>query len=435
MAEVISIPPSSLLIDAENPRLPQPNTGQREALRALADHQQRKILALARDIVLYGLNPTDLPIVMATNDDLKRYVVLEGNRRLSALKGLENPDSLVGTIDGAALKELRTLSKQYHQVPIDSVQCVVVKTRDEARHWIELRHTGLNEGAGIWTWGSDEVGRFRFRIGEEEIHTQALNLLEKLGELTPEERRAVPASSLKRLLNTPEVRQKCGIDWREGKLLLLAKPQPIAKAILYIVNALVSGRTKTKDIYNKAHRLDFANSLPANVVVEPTLKGGKAAFGKTRKTPAAKPKLPRVREHLIPSDCTLSVSDVRISQIETELRMLSLETYTNAVSVLFRVFLELSVDAYIVAKTLGNLEPQSLSAKMKAVVEDMLAKQKLTTQQAVPVRRAMQKDSFLAPSLTMMHKYLHNHCMFPAPSDLRQHWNSLQPFIVAIWSP
>src|SRR5436189_215030 len=108
MAEPRSIQPSNLLIDAENPRLPQPNTGQREAHRALAEHQQHKLLNLAKDIVRSGLDPSNLPIVTPANDDLKRYVVLEGNRRLVALKALENPDSLVGAVDNSVLGELRT---------------------------------------------------------------------------------------------------------------------------------------------------------------------------------------------------------------------------------------------------------------------------------------------------------------------------------------
>ena len=88
MPEISSLSLTDLLIDTENPRLPQPNVGQRDALRALAEHQKGKLVALAKDIVAYGMNPTELSIVMPFNDELRRYVVLEGNRRLAALKAL-----------------------------------------------------------------------------------------------------------------------------------------------------------------------------------------------------------------------------------------------------------------------------------------------------------------------------------------------------------
>lgn len=154
MSETLSISLANLLIDVENPRLPQPNVGQREALRALAHHQQRKLLTLATDITHNGVNPADLPIVMPMGDDLNRWVVLEGNRRLAALRGLEHPDLFVDAIEAGTLDELRKLSKEYQKDPIEAVQCLAVKDRDEARHWIVLRHTGENEGAGIVRWGS-----------------------------------------------------------------------------------------------------------------------------------------------------------------------------------------------------------------------------------------------------------------------------------------
>jgi hypothetical protein len=435
MAETISIPPSSLLIDTQNPRLPQPSMGQREAQRALSQHLQRKILALAKHIVANGLNPADLPIVMPTNDDLKRYIVLEGNRRLIALKGLENPDSILGAVDNDVLAQLRDLSRRYQATPIESVLCMSVKDRAEARPWIELRHTGENQGAGIVPWGHDESTRFRARGGQLEIHSQALNFLEEHGHLTPEKRRAIPASSFKRLLATPEVRAKVGLDLKGGDLVFLAEPKPIAKALLFIAEELASGRTKTEDIYTRAKRVKYAKDLPDEIIVKPTKKDGRPIVGGRRSKTRPKPTRERARDNLIPRDCVLSINDARIYDIETELRSLSLSNYANSVSFSFRVFLELSVDAYITAKKLQVSEESALAHKMQAVVGDLISKQKLTKQQAIPVRRAIQRDSFLAPSLTLMHKYLHNQYVFPAAGDLRAHWNSLQPFVVAIWSP
>src|ERR1044071_406682 len=148
MAETAPISLADLLIDTENPRLPQPNLGQRDALRALAKYLPKKLITLARDIVKHGTSPSELPIVMPFKDDLNRYVVLEGNRRLVAVKGLENPDSLLGILESSLMTELRALSKEYQEAPVESLTCYVVNDRDDAQHWIELRHTGQNEGAG-----------------------------------------------------------------------------------------------------------------------------------------------------------------------------------------------------------------------------------------------------------------------------------------------
>src|SRR5438105_2771330 len=117
MAEPIVIPVSNLLIDSENPRLSKPNVGQREALRELAEDQQSKLLKLATHIVTNGPNQSELPIVMAAGDR-RRYIVLEGNRRLAALRGLENPDSLTGAVFPTILTGFRKLSPQYEQNPV-----------------------------------------------------------------------------------------------------------------------------------------------------------------------------------------------------------------------------------------------------------------------------------------------------------------------------
>jgi hypothetical protein len=124
-----------------------------------------------------------------------------------------------------------------------------------------------------------------------------------------------------------------------------------------------------------------------------------------------------------------------LQDIARELRKLSLKEHTNAISVLFRVFIELSADSYIDREKLPLTVNSKLSEKLLGVSTDLIARKKLTVQQAAAVRVASNRNSFLAPSTALMNEYVHNKDIFPAPTDLRAYWDGLQPFITAIWAP
>ena len=318
--------------------------------------------------------------------------------------------------------------------------CVVVKDRDEARHWIELRHTGLNDGAGTMPWGSDESARFRARSRRPEIHSQALDFLSDRGDLSAEDRAKVPVTSFKRLLGTPQVRAKLGLEVTDGQLSVLADKNKIAKALLHVVNELSTGKIKTADIYTSQDRQKYARNLPKTVTVAATLSSGQGAplvtSATTAKTRTKRAKGTTARTKLIPTSCVLDISDRRINNIENELRKLSLNDYTNAVGVLFRVFIELSIDSYLQGQpSIAVRDEHPLHRKMKAVADHLLENGKLTQKQRRPVSRACQMDSFLAPSIKLMHLLVHNPHAFPAPGDLRAHWDNLEPFLAAIWTP
>jgi hypothetical protein len=189
MAERLPIAVAALQVDLKNWRLPKPQNGQREAEREIARHQTTKLVKLAEDLAKYGPNLAELPIVMPSGT---RYIVLEGNRRLVALRALETPQAFAGVLNAKLMSEMRSLSKRYLQNPIASIYCLVVKTREEADHWIELRHGGEKQGAGIVKWGADEKSRFLSRASLPELHTQALDFLVNRGDLTPEKRQTVP---------------------------------------------------------------------------------------------------------------------------------------------------------------------------------------------------------------------------------------------------
>jgi hypothetical protein len=444
MAERVEIPTLDLRIDEENPRLPQPNLGQREAFRSNAGVQGRKLLALAKHIREHGLDLGDLPIVMAFPKEKDKYVVLDGNRRLTAIRALENPELFVDAVENRVFTGIRRLSKDYQAEPIDSVMCVVMKDREEAHPWIELRNTSQLKGAANVPWQTDEAARFRARSGGLPIDSQAMNFLERRGDISSEARHRIPMTSYRRLLQTPQVRAKVGIEFEGGKLKILAPEDAVAKALLYIANDLDPQSKKTKtvvDIYKRAQRIKYAEDLPKDVVVTPTRKPGQGvdiSSGIPQPTPhkpTSKEKATRPRDKLIPRDCILSVSDERLRDIEKELRRLSLEEYPNAVSVLFRVFFELSADVYCDRMSLPVSVDAQLGTKLQSVTFDLVKRKKLTEQQAKPVYRASKKNSYLGPSITTMHQFVHNPYMFPGPSDLRADWNSLQPWFSAVWSP
>ena len=434
MSDPMPVPVADLLLDEENPRLATPNQGQRETIRAMATFQGSRLQALAADIVQHGLDPSDLFIVMEVED--KRYVVLDGNRRATALKALQNPEIVKDAVSSSTLRALRRLSSEYDSDTNEAALCIVVNSRAEADHWIELKHTGYQDGVGPLRWGPDEGARFRARTGGTlDAETQALNFLQERGDINPEFRRKVPTTTFRRLLRTPGVREKLGVDWKDSSLMVIGEEEAVARALLHVAKDLSEGRVTVRALDRQADRLRYADSLPPEIVVaQPSAQGGKRADRATESRSRAPTTRQRTRDRLIPGNAALNVTDTRIRDIENELKLLSLRQYPNAVSVLFRVFLELSADAYLEAVTLpGVTENNSLGTKLQAVTNDLVAKKKLTSPQAKVVRRASQRDSYLGPSITGMNQYVHNKHLFPGPGDLRADWDSLQPWFKAVW--
>ncbi len=443
MPDYLMVPVTTLLVDQLNPRLSQPNTGQRDTIRALARVQGRKLIGLAQDILDNGLNPSDLTIVTPYGGDAGRYVVLDGNRRLTALRALENPELLADAVALNVYNAIRRLAASYRNSPINEIQCVVFDERAEANHWIELRNTGERGGAGPVQWGSDETDRFRTRTGgQPNLATQVLDFLENRGDITPEQRLDTATTTLTRILGSPDIRPKLGLEHSNHTLFAVGELDDVAKALTYVVTEISERRLDVTHVYTKQQRNEFANQLPSEITVTHVSSLGSGTPLRTTVDPSGareerssrqQPKPPRHR--LIPDECALNVTDPRIHDIEKELRVLSLHRNPNAVAVLFRVFIELSVDSYIVREGITIPEKANLRTKLNKAADHLVQRQKLIKAQAMPVRRAASKDSFLGPSVTLMNQWVHNQHMSPVGTDLRSHWNDLQPFVTAMWAP
>jgi ParB-like chromosome segregation protein Spo0J len=84
-----------LVLDTDNPRITHA-AGQQEALQKVVREQKGKLVRLAESIVERGLSPIEKLMVMEVSPKPKRFIPLEGNRRVTALRLLTNPAALTG---------------------------------------------------------------------------------------------------------------------------------------------------------------------------------------------------------------------------------------------------------------------------------------------------------------------------------------------------
>ncbi|WP_235281595.1 hypothetical protein, partial [Thermoactinomyces daqus] len=105
----------------------------------------------------------------------------------------------------------------------------------------------------------------------------------------------------------------------------------------------------------------------------------------------------------------------------------------NCAAVLFRVFFELSVDAYIKKKNITDCNTNSkLVVKVKRVSEYMENNKILTRDELKPVNTSVSSQDYLGSTNTL-NAYVHNSNMQPLSKDLKTTWDNMEKFIKAIW--
>jgi hypothetical protein len=170
-----------LNLDLGNPRNNR-SRSHREALQQILDDQRGKLVTLAKSIVSEGMSPIDRMLVVREDGEL---VVLEGNRRLAALKLLSNPRQMDGlNVPAAISRAITKLAETFDPSSVEPLDCFEVEDRASASSWIHLRHTGQNGGKGVVDWSGLQASRFR---GDDPA-LQALSLVTSFGGLSDEQR-------------------------------------------------------------------------------------------------------------------------------------------------------------------------------------------------------------------------------------------------------
>lgn len=441
-----------LLLDAENPRFTK-GGGQREVLQKILDDQNEKLFALAENIVDDGMNPMDRLLVMSSDKHPGKYIALEGNRRVAALKILANSNILTGMeIKNSLRQRFEKLAKDFDKNQVEPIAGFKVPNRATGISWILLRHTGENEGRGVVSWSGLAASRFR---GSEPA-LQALDFVKNKGDLTVAEKGLIestryPITTLDRLLSSRDVRQKIGVDVKASKLVSDLPAEEIMKPLRRMVLDLATKRVTVSDLKDTASQVKYVDSFDAaskaSLAIKvpqrdiDTISGSEFALKAHHPATKKSPLNPYTRKTVVPRGTNLNIHDRKLQSIFKELKTLKMEDARNAIAVLLRVFLELSVDHYMARHKIpmrtkdpksGKQYDKKLSSKLQEVLLHVCKQPGVDKKNFLGVTRAL-SDPQSPLYIDLLHAYVHNRFVIPKARDLMEAWDDAEPLLQKIW--
>ncbi len=454
---------SKLKLDPTNPRHPEFDS-QREIIEWMTSGSGRigeKLAVLAKDIAIFGLNPADRVMVVANVKEKGQFTVLEGNRRLTALKLLNNPE--VAPTRKWEQRFSRLRPSDYS--PIKRINCAVFEDEKVAFHFIELRHLGESGGAGIVPWEAEQKARHDQRLHRRSRHHKALAVLDLIrdndkidAETKSFAGEGFPITTLDRVLSDREFRYFLGLQLNyDGEICFRIEPREAIKPISKVIKDFGSGKKNVRHVINKQKRDHYKNSFkgkaipdhskvlaePVRVVEADSLLAGKARKGKVGRKLYVDP---RDRKHVVIPGTSMPIDPNhfnRAKRVFEELKSLQIRDkhgkprFPNGGILLLRLFIEMSVDSYIQQNKIKHPSPTgwekiSLTERTKAVLRDLEGGGKLVRQEVTVINKAL-SDVNKVSNPNSLNDLAHNPNQIPHPNDLYDVWDIYTKFLLALW--
>lgn len=284
MIESVELQIDDLLLDEDNPRIGAAHT-QSATLEAIIGLNVSHFRTILLSIKENGLDPGDRLYVIESEDG-SDHIVLDGNRRVSALMILANPDLLDGTqLTESVKKSLRRAAEGFDRTKVEPLQCVGFASREEANEWILRRHTGAAEGEGRINWGSLEIQRFE---GDRTV-LDVMDFVGRNADLSDEEWQSTKdiisnrkSSTLSRLLESATGRTHLGISVNasaDGKTPVLnSDPAWALKVLTKIFEDVRDGKVDTRNLNSAAEIETYFGGLALEMQPQPNYKGSPQPF-------------------------------------------------------------------------------------------------------------------------------------------------------------
>ncbi|MBW1677882.1 MAG: hypothetical protein JRJ13_14465 [Deltaproteobacteria bacterium] len=461
---------TNLLLDPHNPRIPDSgeNLSQRDLLADLVAND--KVYELAKSIVENGYYPVEALIIVEENK--KKYVV-EGNRRLAALKLLLSPETapnenwerrfraLANRIDPNAIRKVKVIRAPSREAAAPVIMSK--HTRSQIESWSPLMQAKFYRNLVDRGLTVDDIAE-QYNLNVSEItdalqrYTMyavacALDLPEDIAKKV-QNPREFPITNLERLYKNPKVNRFLGISFDENKNLIgSVKVNEFKKGYTKIVTDIAKGEVHSRKLNTTAEMDEYLKSFgdqkpdltkkgrftAATLLKTGTKRKAIPKTSATKKKPKSKPR-PRA---LIPSSFSCDVNNQRINDVFTELKKLPVAQYPNAVGLMFRSLLEISLGYYL--DRTGHLEKMRSTEEAKRKKKNQNLPRDWHPTLSEMLRYIVNKDTDIIRngnllkalrklidqkhellSIDSLNLFVHNQHFYPNEDILRRFWQQLE---------
>ncbi len=443
---------NSIYLDNKNIRQPITDTAQDAILQDLFYNESA--FDIVKSIAMNGMFPDEFPILIKEKGKL---VVIEGNRRLAALKALDDPERV---------PLYREKIKALKHGKIKNIKAVLAPNREKALQLIAIKHTNslrrpwrplrqayfyksqLENGKTIEQlkeqYPEHDIVEF---IKMLEAHHLAKSIAYESDTVTAlvHDDRKFPISALQRMYEDAYVKNYLGIEFDEnGKLTVHTDADQFTAAYKRIIEDIANDDLDTRKANTKDQRREYINQLP------PELKPQKSkkrpfATSKLKEQKIDKEKVAKSARSikrtagLIPSYVPYRLEQSALREIYEELRRIPVSSYPNASHDLLRSFLECTLVLYL--KETGEFDQVQKNGKHNPKLDEMLTfilSEKCTTITDGSIKQVVEhlkKNYNQDYSLARLNMINHNEQWVSTEKEVRAAWSKLEPLMKYLLNP
>lgn len=239
------------------------------AIRELTLMNKSHICNLAKDIAANGLNPNELPIVVPGPERDGRYLVMEGNRRITGIKLMTQYKK---SLDKIGINSGHKKALSGLQCDIKTVVCVLYDDEDKVNSLIEKIHTS-KPGIGRVNWDPQAQDRHQFKCGSLSKRFALIELL-RCSKFTTDTARSILrkhgwVSKLLRFVRNDNYMKIFGVSFDERNNILLIYEEPevikgLSQLVIDLDRTVASEIAQTDDV-----RQAYIDSFPLDKRPDP----------------------------------------------------------------------------------------------------------------------------------------------------------------------